>query len=83
MTGHAEDHSLTHFLPIFPRKLKSADVFIEFGDLSYFFINSVCFYKMTSSGGNKECMYEEEMVEWEKELKEVREQVGLFGVGRK
>ena len=33
---------------------------------------------MTSSGGNKESVYQEEMVEWEKEPKEVREQVGFF-----
>ena len=33
---------------------------------------------MTSSGGNKESVYQEEMVEWEKELKEAREQVGFF-----
>ena len=36
------------------------------------------FFEMTSSGGNKESMYEEEIVEWEKELKEVQEQVGFF-----
>ena len=47
-----------------------------------FFDKNVRFYEMTSSEGNKESMYEEEMVEWEKELKEVREQVGFFG-GRK
>ena len=67
---HAEDQSLTHFLPIFLQKLKRSDVFIEFGDFSYFLINIVHFYEMTSSGGNKESVYEEEMVEWEKELKE-------------
>ena len=53
-------------------------MFIEFADFSYFLINSVHFYEMTSSGGNKESMYEEEMVEWEKALKEAREQVGFF-----
>ena len=54
-------------------------MFIEFADFTYFLINSVRFYKMASSEGNKESMYEEEMVEWQKELKEVREQVGIFG----
>ena len=78
MIGRPEYHSLTHFLPIFQGKLKRSDVFIEFADFSYFLINSVHLFKMTSSGGNKESMYKEEMVEWEKELKEVQEQVGFF-----
>ena len=50
--------------------------------LIFFGINSVLFSEMTSSGGNKESVYQEEMVEWEKELKEAREQVGFF-IGRK
>ena len=32
--------------------------------------HSVLFSKMISSGGNKESVYQEEMVEWKKELKE-------------
>ena len=46
--------------------------------LILFLINSVLFFEMTSSGGNKESVYQEEITEWEKELKEVREQVGFF-----